>query len=86
MKVKSLSRVQFFETPWTAAYQVPPSMGFSRQEYYMSSMKMQKDRTLKDEPPKVQNRQASKMLLGKKGEMHDDRDRVTGMHLQAKQQ
>ena len=34
MKVKSLSRVQLFETPWTAAYQAPPSMGFSRQEYW----------------------------------------------------
>ena len=33
-KVKSLSRVQFFETPWTVAYQAPPSMGFSRQEYW----------------------------------------------------
>ena len=28
-----LSRVQLFATPWTAAYQVPLSMGFSRQEY-----------------------------------------------------
>ena len=26
------SRVQLFTTPWTAAYQAPPSMGFSRQE------------------------------------------------------
>ena len=34
VKVKSLSRVQPFETPWTAAYQAPPSMGFSRQEYW----------------------------------------------------
>ena len=34
VKVKSLSRVQLFTTPWTAAYQVPPSMGFSRQEYW----------------------------------------------------
>ena len=34
MKVKSLSRVQLFVTPWTAAYQAPPSMGFSRQEYW----------------------------------------------------
>ena len=33
-KVKSLSRVQLFPTPWTAAYQAPPSMGFSRQEYW----------------------------------------------------
>ena len=31
-KVKSLSRVQLYVTPWTAAYQAPPSMGFSRQE------------------------------------------------------
>ena len=29
---KSLSRVRLFATPWTAAYQAPPSMGFSRQE------------------------------------------------------
>ena len=34
MKVKSLSRVRLFVTPWTAAYQAPPSMGFSRQEYW----------------------------------------------------
>ena len=32
-EVKSLSRVQLFATPWTIAYQAPPSMGFSRQEY-----------------------------------------------------
>ena len=31
-QVKSLSRVQLFETPWTVAYQAPPSMGFSWQE------------------------------------------------------
>ena len=34
VKVKSLSYVRLFATPWTAAYQVPPSMGFSRQEYW----------------------------------------------------
>ena len=34
VKVKSLSHVRLFATPWTAAYQVPPSMGFSRQEYW----------------------------------------------------
>ena len=33
VKVKSLSHVQLFATPWTVASQVPPSMGFSRQEY-----------------------------------------------------
>ena len=32
-KVTSLSRVQLFATPWTVAYQAPPSMEFSRQEY-----------------------------------------------------
>ena len=34
VKVKSLSRVRLLVTPWTAAYQGPPSMGFSRQEYW----------------------------------------------------
>ena len=34
MKVKSLSRVGLLATPWTAPYQAPPSMGFSRQEYW----------------------------------------------------
>ena len=32
--MKSLSRVRLFATPWTVAYQAPPSMGFSRQEYW----------------------------------------------------
>ena len=34
MKVKSLSRIRLVATPWTAAHQAPPSMGFSRQEYW----------------------------------------------------
>ena len=34
VKVKSLSRVRLFTTPWAAAYQAPLSMGFSRQEYW----------------------------------------------------
>ena len=34
MKVKSLSRARLLATPWTAASQAPPSMGFSRQEYW----------------------------------------------------
>ena len=33
-KVKSLSHVQLLATPWTAAHQAPPSMGFPRQEYW----------------------------------------------------
>ena len=32
--MKTLSHVQLFETPWTAAYLAPPSMGFSDQEYW----------------------------------------------------
>ena len=32
LKVKSLSRVRLLATPWTAAHQAPPSVGFSRQE------------------------------------------------------
>ena len=34
VKVKSLGRVRLLVTPWTAAYQAPLSMGFSRQEYW----------------------------------------------------
>ena len=34
VKVKLLSCVRLLATPWTAAYQAPPSMGFSRQEYW----------------------------------------------------
>ena len=34
VKVKSLSHVWLLATPWTVAYQTPPSMGFSRQEYW----------------------------------------------------
>ena len=33
-EVNSLSRVRLFVTPWTVAYQAPPPMGFSRQEYW----------------------------------------------------
>ena len=39
VKVKSLSCVQLFKIPWTAAHQAPPSMGFSRQEYWSSESK-----------------------------------------------
>ena len=34
VKVKSLSHVWLFTTPWNTAHQAPPSMGFSRQEYW----------------------------------------------------
>ena len=32
--MKSLSRVRLFATPWTAAHQAPPSMGFAKHEYW----------------------------------------------------
>ena len=34
MKLKSLRRARLLATPWTAAYQAPPCMGFARQEYW----------------------------------------------------
>ena len=34
VKVKTLSHIQLLATPWTAAYQAPLSIGFSRQEYW----------------------------------------------------
>ena len=34
VKLKSLSCVRLFATPWTVVYQAPPFMGFSRQEYW----------------------------------------------------
>ena len=34
VKVKLFSRVRLFATPWTVVYQAPPSMGFSREEYW----------------------------------------------------
>ena len=45
LKVKSLSCVQLFVTPWTVAYQAPPSMEFSRQQYWSARTNL--DNTLK---------------------------------------
>ena len=38
MKVKLLSHVRLFVTPWMVTYQAPPSMGFSRQEYWSGDL------------------------------------------------
>ena len=46
VKVKSFSRVQLFATPWTAAYKAPPSMGFSRQEYWGETLKTHRKRVV----------------------------------------
>ena len=47
VKVKLLSRVRLLATPWTAAYQAPPSLGFSRQEHWSG---LQKEKKILDEP------------------------------------
>ena len=49
VKMKSLSRVRLLATPWTAAYQAPPSMGFSRQEYW-SGVPLPSPRVFKGQP------------------------------------
>ena len=43
VKVKSLSRVRLLATPWTAAHQTPPSMGFSRREYWSGVLRYSQD-------------------------------------------
>ena len=45
VKVKLLSHIQLLATPWTVAYQAPPSMGFSRQEY-LSGLPLPSPRTI----------------------------------------
>ena len=47
VKVKSLSCVWLLGTPWTAAYQAPPSMGFSRRDYWRGVPLPSPDRTRK---------------------------------------
>ena len=42
VKVKSFSHVRLLATPWTSAYQAPPSMGFARQEYWTNSWSLLK--------------------------------------------
>ena len=45
VKGKSLCHVWLFVTPWTAAYQAPPSMGFSRQEYWSGETPLARDKS-----------------------------------------
>ena len=54
VKVKSLSRFRLLATPWTAAYQAPPSMGFSRQEYWSGVPLPSPKLTLKPEKKNTQ--------------------------------
>ena len=48
VKVKLLSRVRLLVTPWTVAHQAPPSMGFSRQEYWSGVPLPSPDKLSKD--------------------------------------
>ena len=74
VKVKLLSHVWLFLTPWTAAYQAPPSMGFSRQEYWsgvtlpslISSLKALKSQSLS--PAKIMFTNTKGFLLACNGE------------------
>ena len=56
VKVKSLNRVQPSVTPWTAAYQAPPSMGFSRQEYWSGLLLLSQDWVTKHTQRRVRRR------------------------------
>ena len=60
MKVKSLSRVRLFATPWTAAHQAPLSVGFSRQEYEWGAIAS----GYMKESYRAQNSLQLKLLLG----------------------
>ena len=64
MKVKSLSRVQLLATPWTTAYQAPPSMGFSRQESW-SGVPLPSPRYADDTTLMVESEEELKSLLMK---------------------
>ena len=65
VKAKSLSRVRLLATPWTAAYQTPPSIGFSRQEYW-SGMPLPSPplyKTFSINPPPIVSTYFSKVLF-----------------------
>ena len=71
VKVKSLSRVWLFATPWTAPHQAPLSMGFSRQEYWsgvpLPSLKKKKKKKLKIKTPwQIARHSLVKLLYFKK--------------------
>ena len=65
MKVKSLSHIRLFATPWTVAHQAPLSMGFSRQEYWsgLPFPSPQINIFLKMKPMKTNQRRSDVLLL-----------------------
>ena len=76
MKVKSLSRVRLLATPWTAAFQAPPSMGFFRQEYWSGVPLPSPILWLPDVKSKLigKDPDAGKDLKHKKGEAEGEMD------------
>ena len=73
MKVKLLSHVRLFVTPWTAAYQAPLSMGFSKQEYW-SGLPLPSPREVLDTPKegKGSERGQEEERKGMVGRMEED--------------
>ena len=63
MQVKSLRCVRLLATPWTAAYQAPPSMGFSRQEYWKIGVPLPSPKYCYDQVKKFYQREI--MIVGK---------------------
>ena len=74
VKVKSLSCVRLLATPWTAAHQAPPSMGFSRQDYWsgvplpspnkgINTMHFQVTLLVKNPPASAGDRRDSGLIL-----------------------
>ena len=69
VKVRSLSGIRLFPTPWTAAYQAPLSMGFSRQEYWsglpLPSLEHSSKVMLKFSKPSLSNMRIMKFQMFK---------------------
>ena len=76
-KVKSLSRVRLFATPWTVAYHAPPSMGFCGQEYW-SGVPLPSAEDLPDPGIKLGLPHCRQMLYGlnHQGSQKDGRVRI----------
>ena len=72
LKVKSLSRVRLLATPWTAAHQASPSMGFSRQEYW-SGVPL---------PSSIEGFRNIQTLLSRVRKMHERNRQMTGSEAQ----
>ena len=68
VKVKSLRRVRLLATPWTTAHQAPPSMGFSRQEYWSRGHRLLHQSILA--PFILLQKVAPSALLGSKVQKH----------------